>query len=244
MQWDKKFRDSWTPKCTCPNKRERRKLYQEYEKEYKMNTAPTVPAAITGISTASYIDNWTFPPVTLQSYGSLACTTCPDLEKYIRPVNKEEGNNPMNYATATVQAGTTETQDQRKYLTQRLENIYYKLEAPLYAQFGLDDDMPPSSPKELKERIKAGKFTIKGIKADVDGEDDYDDDGIYFGSWASMIRWRDPSVKADSEGYEAARKELMDLRQKTLDTIKIDEPKAGLDAIKALEAWKPTGAAN
>jgi hypothetical protein len=159
--------------------------------------------------------------------------------------NKKEGNNPMNYATATVQAGTTETQDQRKYLTQRLEEIFWELQRPLEAKFGLTDDKAPTTPKELKERIASGKFTIIGLPKDGDDEDEYDDD--YFGcytSWHRLLKWRDPSKKSDFEGFEAANKELRDLRQKTLDIIKIDEPKAGLDAIKALEAWKPTGAAN
>jgi len=238
MQWDKKFRDSWTPKCTCPNKRERRKLYQEYEKEYKMNTAPTVPAAITGISTASYIDNWTFPPVTLQSYGSLACTPCPDLEKYIRPVNKEEGNNPMNCATATVQAGTTETQDQRKYLTNRLQEVYSDKRDPLEAAFGLTDDEAPRGPLELSERLKAGKFSVRYLEADTHP------DAYRYWHWTDLIQWRDPAAKRDEDGFKKAVEELKALRQAALDTIKIDEPKVGLDAIKALEAWKPTGAAN
>jgi len=175
----------------------------------------------------------------ISSYGSLG-TIGVSPEMY--GVKQQEGNNPMNYATATVQAATTETQDQRKYLSQRLENIFYSLREPLYAKFGLSDDMPPRTPKELKKRIEDGKFIIKGIKEGADLDDDEDE--FYYGSWAGMIRWRDPSVKADSEGYEAATKELGDLRQKTLDIIKIEDPKAGLEAIKAFEAWEPTGAAN
>ena len=59
-------------------------------------------------------------------------------------------------------------------------------------------------------------------------------------AWIDMIRWRDPAVKADHDGYTAARKELQEKRQAALDIIKIDDPKAGLDAIKALEAWEPS----
>lgn len=149
----------------------------------------------------------------------------------------------MNYATATVQAGTTETQDQRKYLSNRLEEIYWEKFRPLDAQFGLMDDKAPTTPKELKERIASGKFTIVGLPKD-DEDDEFDDDAYFYGSWHRLLKWRDPAKKADHEGHKAAHKELRDLRQKTLDIIKIDEPKAGLDAIKALEAWTPTGAAN
>ena len=161
--------------------------------------------------------------------------------KYGYSCKQEEGNNPMNYATATVQAATTETQDQRKYLTRRLDEVFYEKERPLYAAFGLTDDEPPSTPKELKARIADGKFTIVGLPKD----DDEDEDEMYFyGGWSRLIRWRDPAKKADQDGYDAARKELKAKYQEALDTIKIDEPKAGLDAVKALEAWEPKGAAN
>lgn len=155
---------------------------------------------------------------------------------------QKEGNNPMNYATATVHAATTETQDQRKYLQRRLEDIYYQKERPLYVTFGLTDDEAPTTPKELKARIADGKFVIIGLPKDDEDEDDFDD--CYYGGWSRLIRWRDPAKKADQDGYDAARKALKAEYQKAMDTIKIDDVKAGLEAVKALEAWKPTGAAN
>lgn len=223
------------------NRRTRLQAYKSYltniEKD-KMNSAPT-PIAVTN----TFPSGWTVCAGQTYSLGIIDDVipnkpSCMDIW-----AQKQEGNNPMNYATATVQAGTTETQDQRKYLSQRLESIYYDLRLPLFAQFGLTDDPCPKTPKELKQRIADGKFIIKGLKDD-DNDDEFADDEYFYGSWESMIRWRDPAKKADSEGYVAATKELEDLRQKTLDIIKIDEPKAGLDAIKALEAWTPTGAAN
>jgi len=152
---------------------------------------------------------------------------------------QEEGNNPMNYATATVTAATTETQDQRKYLEKRLQCVFYEKEAPLYADFGLGDDDPPRTPKELEDRIKAGKFIVKGKKTDgLDADDDF-----YYGNWSNLIRWRDPAKKADQDGYEAARTALSNARQEALDIIKIKDVEAGLEAVKALEDWKPTTAA-
>lgn len=230
------------------NKREARKNYDEYmkamkkkfsfskaiheeakiiEKE-KMNSAPTPTSNTLPLGWIAFEG---------QTY-SLGTT---EVSPYAYGI-KQEGNNPMNYATATVQAGTTETQDQRKYLSQRLEDIYWELLRPLEAKFGLTDDERPLTPKDLKKRLADGMFVIKGIKDAEDDEDDEDD--YFYGGWTNMIRWRDPAKKADHDGYVAAMKELQALRQKTLDIIKIDEPKAGLDAIKALEAWTPTGAAN
>ena len=164
---------------------------------------------------------------------SLACTPCPATVCTDYPAIKEEGNNPMNsYASATIAAPTTEAQDQRKYLARRLEEVYDILRYPLEAKFGLADDEAPTSAKEFKERIEAGQFTFREHK-----------DGRYF-YWMDAIKWRDPSKKEDKEGFAAACKDLKAKKQAALDIIKIDEPKAGLDAIKALEAWTPTGAAN
>lgn len=252
MKWDENFSDECLKiGMIKPSKQTRRKIYNEYVKEKKMkaelppigkmNILNTFPAGTICAGSVCTTTGWTDPC----SLGT--CEAAPpsrwDVKNQCYAVNKEEGNNPMNYATATVNAGTTETQDQRKYLTQRLETIYYKLEAPLYSQFGLTDDDAPTSPKELAQRIKDGKFVIKGLK-DKSESDEFDDDSYFHGYWTSLLRWRDPAKKADAAGYEAAIKELKDLRQKTLDIIKIDEPKAGLDAIKALEAWTPTSAAN
>jgi hypothetical protein len=156
---------------------------------------------------------------------------------------QEEGNNPMNYATATVQASTTETQDQRKYLEKRLQSVFYEKDAPLYADFGLRDDDPPSTPEELEDRIKAGRFIIRGKKTDA-GKFDDDDDVYYgYGGWASLIRWRDPAKKADLDGYENAKTALGNARQEAMDIVKIKDVEAGLEAVKALKDWKPTPAA-
>lgn len=209
----------------------------EYAKaEIAQYVSPKQPPA--NISTVAGSINYITPYLTA---SSLACKSVPVAISTDSYCNKQEGNNPMNYATATVQAGTTETQDQRKYLSNRLDEVYYTQLRPLEAKFGLTDDRPPSTPKELKERIESGKFTIVGLPKD---DEDDEDECYFYGSWSRMLKWRDPAKKADHDGYEAATKELRDLKQKTLDIIKIDEPKAGLDAIKALEAWTPTGASN
>ena len=145
---------------------------------------------------------------------------------------KQEGNNPMNYATATVQAATTETQDQRKYLERRLQEVYSDKRDGLEATFGLIDDEPPSGATELKERLEKGAYTFRT------GEQ------FRYWHWTDLIQWRDPAKKQDHDGFKAALEELKALKQKSLDTIKIEDPKTGLDAVKALEAWTPTGAAS
>jgi hypothetical protein len=222
---------------------ERRKLYEEYKINCKLNSEEEKNMKFGQVKTKAEakplvietkpleIISWDICNGTSHTHY-LACTPCPppaiDWSGY------QEGNNPMNYATATVQAGTTETQDQRKYLEKRLHEVYSEKRDPLEATFGLIDAEPPVGPIELAERLKEGKFTIRTG----------DKDQYRYWHWTDLIVWRDPAAKRDDEGFKAALEALKDARQKALDIIKIDEPKAGLDAVKALEAWEPTGKAN
>lgn len=157
-------------------------------------------------------------------------------------VPQQEGNNPMNYANvanAAITVPPTEVQDQRKYLEKRLDQLFYAKDEPLYRHFGLDDDAAPYSPVEFKKRIDEGKFQIRGVDFDQEHAARYD-----HWHWTDLIAWRDPAKKADRDGYDAARKDLREKKQNTLDIIKIDDPKAGLEALKAFEAWEPKGATN
>lgn len=136
------------------------------------------------------------------------------------------------YASATVAAATTETQDQRKYLERRLQDVYSSKRDPLEAKFGLVDDDAPVDAADFEKRIKDGAFTMRT------------GDKYRFWHWTDLIQWRHPDRKQDTEGFTAAKEDLKAKKQVALDTIKIEDPKAGLEAIKALEAWEPTGAVN
>lgn len=207
------------------NKKVRRQLYKQYVKELSVNTSHTHTYFFASLPTAT----------TFRKAKCQPCSPCGVPAAF----NQEQGNNPMNYASASISTPATETQDQRKYLTKRLEDVYCNLRDPLEATFGLIDDETPSSPKDLAERLAAGKFIIRGYGDDAKNADRY-----RYWPTAELIQWRDPAKKADTEGFEVARKALKAEKQKALDIIKIDEPKAGLEAIKVLEAWTPTGAAN
>lgn len=205
--------------------------YQKYKKA-KMNSANHAHQYT--VKTAYGIASVPADLCCLAPCAPAQCTK-PEPKEFRFGLKKQEEENLMNYASATVQAGTTETQDQRKYLVSRLSDVYASKKDPLYATFGLVDDEAPLSATELAARLKDGKFTIKT------GEK-YERPSYYH--WTDMIVWRAPDRKADRDGYEAAKADLKKKYQEALDIIKIDEPKAGLEAIKALEAWTPTGAAN
>lgn len=192
----------------------------------KMNINEAFPQSI-AVTTGTCTD-YAYP-----ISNSFATTeVCSPFQFQTRCDKQKEGNNPMNYATATVQAATTETQDQRKYLERRLQEVYSDKREGLEATFGLFDDDCPTSVTDLAERLKEGKYTLRT------------GDKYQFWHWTDLIQWRDPAKKQDHDGFKAALEELKALKQKSLDIIKIEDPKAGLDAVKALEAWTPTGAAN
>ncbi len=225
-----------TPQYTH-NKQARNEMYKDYVKEQQVHTHTLTPNNWNDL--VLYGSTTVMPNNSLAPMPSAQCQppTASGFNwkhKVVEAVrNQEEGINPMNYASASISTPATETQDQRKYLAQRLESVYCDKRDPLESEFGLVDDDAPQSLTELKARIADGKFTFREEK----------DIRPYF-YWTEMLRWRDPAKKADQEGFDAAKKALKAERQKALDIIKIDEPKAGLEAIKALEAWTPTGVAN
>lgn len=185
------------------------------------------------------IDNLCSPPVCTKPNlvpvgkyckGSLAdCKSAP----VCTASDNQEGNNPMSaYASATIAAPTTETQDQRKYLEKRLNEVYRSKRDPLEAKFGLVDDDAPQGAAEFQKRIADGAYTMRT------------GDKYQYWHWTDLIQWRHPDRKQDNEGFAAARTDLKAKKQAALDIIKIEDPTAGLKAIKDLESWEPTGAAN
>lgn len=202
------------------NKVTRRQMYRSYKKEQEVNYTVTEVTALTALYHNSLAPN-------IKPADCFTTVLC------------QEGNNPMNYASASISTPSTETQDQRKYLEKRLSATYAELRDPLEAFFGLIDDTPPQSPKEFAERIAEGKFKIRGT-----GDDEKNATSYRYWDIGSLMIWRDPAKKSDQDGFDAARADLKAKRQAALDIIKIDEPKAGLEAVKALEAWEPTSSAS
>lgn len=225
MEWNEfnqKMKDL-SPDYMSHRRATRQQMYRNYIRNYEVHTH-TINIPKVGAATPS---NWlTFSLAPLQE---AECN--PDSYGF-----KQEGITPMNYASASVTTAPTETETQRKYLEKRLYEVYHDKREPLEAKFGLTDDPYPQDGKDLAQRIKDGKFIIRGVDTD-------EQIPSYYGTY-DLIRWRDPAKKADQEGFDAAKADLKEKRQAALDTIKIDDVKAGLEAVKSLETWEPTGAAN
>lgn len=91
-------------------------------------------------------------------------------------------------------------QNQRKYLQNRLYEVYYQKAHEGRVAFGLDNEHPKSQ-KQMLEWIKAGRYVY-------DETDDY-------------IEWRDPAVAKDLVGYNAWHDKLSAANQAVKDAAVI-----------------------
>lgn len=141
-----------------------------------------------------------------------------------KPIKKEE--NPMaSYASAQIIADTTE-KDQRGYVADRLRTIRYEKSAALEKQFGLIDEEAPKTPAAFVQRIADGMYTIDKERMDKQTYRPMD-----------YIRWRDPSVVEDKEGYKAAI-EKMEVAYRTAKDAAVLSPIADAKtAMDTFAAW-------
>lgn len=119
---------------------------------------------------------------------------------------------------------------QRRSLKDALYDAFRDKVAAAKKQFGLTADAAPETVKELIQRIKDGKFSIK-----PDREDDYASSFWY------TVSWKDPSVTVDKDGYKAARAAL-DTEYNALDLRIAIIPVA--DALAAVETYRDGPAAS
>ena len=191
--------------------------------------------------------------------GNTATPTCAPCAKAVK---KEEGNNPMRYDAVTVApsiqidapAPVSEVTTQREYLNKRLQAVYRSFEFgdkfyELRKFFNIGVQTGPKNYRELIAAIKADEFTIdKKVEKRLDRmvedreSDDYNDfdDDFYFSPMEGINFTKFP--KEDWEGHRKAVEEMNKVYQDTKDTIAISDPKDGLAALKAFEAWWPTKA--
>lgn len=136
---------------------------------------------------------------------------------------KTKGNKPMY-----VENDKHIESSKLNYLNDRLANVGYEKDYSLRKTFGLVNDDAPQSAEDLVKRIQDGKF----ILGDNAKKQNYDP--------VRYITWRDPSVKKDEAGYEAATKDFRKASKAAQDVVAIGTPSEGLAAIHSLEAWTPT----
>lgn len=120
-----------------------------------------------------------------------------------------------------------DTMDMTKlnHLASRVSNTFYNKDTELQKKFGLVNDAPPNTPKELIDRITSGKYVVPEDRMNSPTYGDI----RYF-------TWRDPSVKADQEGYEIAKKSLVKSRTAADDVIVVMSDDA--TRLKALQDFE------
>jgi hypothetical protein len=141
---------------------------------------------------------------------------------------KEEDMNSYANVTAAMNISDTTEKDQRRHLQNRLYDIASSKKYALKKQFGLTNDDTPNTFEELLARIQGGKYVIDEKNAK---RRDYN-------GGLGYVTWRDPAVKEDQAGYDAAKKELDAAQQKVSDDIAILPPADGLASLRAFEEAK------
>jgi hypothetical protein len=116
-------------------------------------------------------------------------------------------------------------QESRDYLRNRLSAAYFSKDADLERAYGLRDDSSPQTPQEMVDRILAGKYVI-----------DEKEDGEYYDDLSVYFSWRDPAIKKDREGYDAAHKILKAAHNKASDQVMVLSAAEGLKALQEFEA--------
>lgn len=183
------------------------------------SSATLGPSSYTVTSTSGkrfvyVIQNWNYDlPVSLDNLVCTAPTDEPKRANRICVPKIDEEEYEMN----------TEDNLQRtkiQYLQNRLSEAEYEKSYDFQKQFGLQNDAAPATAREVVKRIQDGKFILPEITRD--------------GGYHS-ITWRDPAVKQDVEGYNAAWEKAQELVQSTKDIIMIKTPAEGLAALQAFE---------
>lgn len=177
---------------------------------------------------------------------------------------KKTGNNPMiksNTTTTDVTINATQPSDamlQRDFLLKEFTEKYSswrrnEQESDLAEMFNLNAPTKPSSWAELTAAIAGGKFKFDQAKFDRKVAEWMSDEDMTleeatkivaegFGMFGFVTFTDLP--KADRKGYDAALLEFRLAKEATKQDIMILDPKDGLLALRALDAWKPTGKAN
>jgi hypothetical protein len=156
---------------------------------------------------------------------------CNLAKNYCQP--KENTMTTLNVVASAAQSpAQTLEQGAREYLRNRLSKTYWTKTEDLRPAFGLEDDSPPKTPKEVIERITSGMYVLP-----EDSEDDSPGDlgESWYQPW-NAIRWRDPAKKKDRDGYNLALKTLAKDRDAAQDIIMTSDGKAGLEALQTFES--------
>ena len=135
----------------------------------------------------------------------------------------------MGTAVSSLSVSNAPTQESLAFerIVHRAKEEYNEKDRALRKQYGITKDDTPRTPKDLIERIKAGKYVLR---------DEYENSYCY--NPGEYITWKDPKIEKDQDGYEKASKKLEKSYQETLDLIYISTGEEGLKAFQKFEKEK------
>lgn len=165
-----------------------------------------------------------------------------DWDHYISAMSQAKGSpavlstlTPFGWVSTVGEVQQEEQEKARKmnglsqeklHLQHRLYDVAYTKKNDLKKTFGLVDDKAPKSLKDLRARLDKGLYTFR----DIVNEDSC---GYH---WTDLIRWRDPSVEEDQEGYDAALELVKKAELRTNDDIVVKTHEEGLAAFREFES--------
>lgn len=150
--------------------------------------------------------------------GSITCAPQWAVKMSDDQCKKQEVENTMN------------TNSERDYLRNRLQEVYHAKRGELQDQFHIYESDAPNSYKELIEWVKKGLY-----KLDDQAVKRIDNDGCIYGCFDGII-WTG-RIEKDPVAYAAADKDLRAFIQYRKDVIMTADAEAGLEALREAEAW-------
>ena len=220
----REFRDTVAPPWVC-NRKEAQSRYKTYKIEEEKKKMFNTIVVSNGSSTETIY----------YSPGHTILNGWSDLLQTTTDCSSEK--------TVEKETAMTYEQNTRDYLVRRLEAVGYELERKLPDQFNLYVNNTPKTYKELIDAIKNDKFKLnKRIAERLEDIDDGEDVEDYLCGPFDGIIWDGP--QPDRKGYDVAYKSLCAAKTAANDIIMTSDPKDAVEALKALEAWVPAGAAN
>lgn len=130
------------------------------------------------------------------------------------------------YNDCYVDQPQSDTADARSYFKNRIAQISNEKGYALRKQFGLQDDEAPKTMEDLVKRIQDGKYSIP---KEYEGKILYDP--------TRYIKWRDPAVKEDQAGYDAAEYTFEKEADKARDAVMSQPFDKVAETVQALETW-------
>jgi hypothetical protein len=175
---------------------------------------------------ANYLPTQAATPLVCKSMPPV-CKKKEDKMSHCATTVRDAPREIVNDICIDVQPAQSDTQQAKDYLRSCVVTTRWEKHRELEQLFGLSDEDSPRDFEEFFKRLKDGRFVL---------DTKYRTGTRY---WRDYIRWRDPDLKEDHKGYDAAKEAYAKAEQQAMHIITVKHPDEGLEALQKLEAWTP-----